>query len=652
MDESDRKSQSSLPPEEWDRASLSITKRPDGIDMKESRGYALTDLVGIYLVPVFGLAALALILFGIKLFVIGAYGNATPYWDQWSGEAVKLYTPFLADSLGWAQLLAPHCEHRILAPRLLAIGLLSANGVWNPLLQMVVNAALHVSLICLLAVMLTQVVGRRFLPAILAFCLMLFSWPYGWENTLTGFQSCFYFVLLFSIGSIWMVIDSAPFTPRWWAGTGLAVGGFFSLASGVFAPAALAAVGAIQYLLGTRTSRLHLAAVLVLGGLFILGLALTPTVAIHAPLKASTLAELFRSWNGVMGWPIKATILGPVFRNAPAVLFAATMLRTRPPADDRRWFLLTLVLWMFGQGSVIAYGRADGPVSSRYMDLFAIDVLTNFSCLLLIANERADTRRWAVPAAAVWTAVVLGYLGADVHKHCGRSLQQRLETARFQESNTRNYVCTGDIRHLNDKPYLHIPYPKPDHLAVVLDNPAVRTILPKNIGAPMQGSIIESGQDDVGIVDGYGPEVPIPLARAWGTHGTEGLATIGTASIVFPAAHRGHRVVIPVAGHPRAEGMSLELEQDGKRWPLLVVGDGSETWGVATAKVRGRPFTLHITDASPDAWLAVGSPVAVGRLDDRVERLLSRWDVFVITGSVMAVALVTLVRLEPVEPVL
>lgn len=599
-----------------------------------------------------GLVALASILFGIKLFVIGAYGNATPYWDQWAGEAGRLYAPLLEGRLGWEQLVAPHCEHRSLTAWLLALGLLSGNGVWNPLLQMVVNAALHVGVVCLLVALLTRCVGRRHLPAILAFCLVLFSWPYGWENTLAGFQSCFYFLLLFSVGAIWLVSGALPFSARWWAGAGLAVLGFFSLASGVFAPAALAGVGAVQYLLGIRTSRLHVASVLVLGGLFVLGVALTPTVVAHAPLKAATLGQLFRSWNGVMGWPIKVTILGPVIRNAPALLFTAMMLRTRPPADDRRWFLLTLILWMCGQSLAIAYGRAVGPVASRYMDLFAIDVLTNFACLLGIVQHAAGSQRWAVPAAATWTLVVLGCLGSSVHKHCGTQLQQRLETARAQEVNTRNYVCTGDIRHLTDKPYLHVPYPLPDHLAAILDDPSVRTILPRNIGAPLQGSIITSGPDTACVVGGCGPDAPIVMARTWGTYGPAGAATTGTAAIEFPAAHRGYRVEIPVAGQSRAQGIMLEVEQDGKRWPLHAVGDGDQTWGVATAKVRGRPFTLHVTDGSPEAWVAVGSPVAVGRWDDRVDRLLSRGDVFVILGSVIAVALLTFVSLAPAETLL
>ena len=596
-------------------------------------------------VPALGLASLALILFGIKLLVIGTYGNATPYWDQWGGEATLLYAPFLEGRLEWPFMLSAHNEHRIVAPRLLALGLLSANGIWNPLLQMVVNAGLHVGLVCLLVSLLTRVVGRRHLLAILAFCLVLFSWPYGWENTLAGFQSCFYFLLLFSVGSIWLVNGAAPFSARWWAGTGLSVCGFFSLASGVFAPAALAGVGMMQYLIGTRTSRLHVASVFVLGCLFVIGVVFTPSIARHAPLNATTLAQLFRSVNSVTGWPIRVEVLGPLLRNAPTVLFAVMMLRTRPPAEDRRWFLLTLVLWVFGQDLAIAHGRAVAPVSSRYMDLFAIDVLTNFACLLIVVQNRAAERRWAVPAAAAWTAVVLGCLGSSQHKHCRHELQTRLETAQAQESNTRNYVHTGDLLHLSDKPHLHIPYPIPEHLAAFLDTPSIRGVLPNNIGVPLKGDITENAPSDACVVDGHGPDISVPTTPTWGTYGTAGAATTGRASITFPAAHRGYRVEIPVAGQSRAKGITLEVEQDGKCWPLHAVGDRDDAWGSATAKVRGRPFTLHITDASPDAWLAVGSPVAVGRWDARVDKLLARWDVFVITGAVAAVALLTFVSL-------
>ena len=596
------------------------------------------------LAPALLFVSLALILFGVKLFVIGTYGNGTPYWDQWDAEAM-LYVPFLEGRLGWDQLLVAHNEHRLLVPRLLAIGLLSANGIWNPLLQMVVNAALHVGFVCLLVALLARVMNRQHLLAILAFCFLLFCWPYGWENTLAGFQSCFYLSLLFSVGAIWLIVGAAPFSARWWAGTGFAVGAFFSLASGVFSLSATVAVVAIQRLLGMRTRKCQLVSAFVLGGLFVLGVVLTPSVPWHASLKAKTLMQFLCSWSVVLGWPIKLAVFGPLFRNAPAVLFAVTMFRIRAPAHDRRWFLFALVVWMVSQGMSIAYGRATCPVSSRYTDVFAIGVLINFMCLLLVVGEFATTRRWAVPAAVGWTAVVLGCLGSSVHQQCGRDLRQRSDTAQAQEINTRNYVLTGDIKHLADKPSLHIPYPRPDRLATILDHPLVRSILPKNIAVPLRGSLLESVPAKACAVGGYAPGVPVPQAQTWGTFGSEGAETIGKAAIVFPAPHRGYDVEIPVLGGPLGEGVTLEVQQSEKRW-LLQTGRGSKWgWEVATAKVRGEPFTLHITDASLGTWLAVGSPVAVGVWDESVERLLERWDVFLIIGAVMAVTLLIFVSL-------
>jgi hypothetical protein len=599
----------------------------------------------IRVVPALGVASLALILFGIKLLIIGTYGNATPYWDQWGFEAKWLYAPFLEGRLAWIDTLAPHNEHRMLASRLLALGLLSANGVWNPLLQMVVNAGLHVGLVSMLVSMLTMVVGRQHVLAILAFCLVLFGCPYGSENTLWGNQSCIYFLFLFSVGSIWLVIGAAPFSAWWWAGAGLSVCAFFSFAAGLFAPAALAGVGVLQYLTGTRTSRAHVASVLALGCLLAIGVACTPRVLSHAPMRATTLTQLVHAWNGFMGWPIRITLLGPLLRNAPAVLFAVMMLRTRPPAEDRRWFLFALILWMFGQSLALAYGRASGSLPSRYQDHFAIDVLTNFACLLSIVQNGAAGSRWMVAAAVAWTFVVLTFLGYDVHMHSRRVMNRRLEKARAQELNTRNYVRTGNMHHLTDKPDLHIPYPKPSRLATFLDTPSIRAILPKNIGVPLKGELTANMPSGGCVADGYGPGVPVPMTDTWGTYGSAGPATTGAAAITFSAAHRGYRVEIPVAGQSRAEGITLEIEQDGKRWPLHVVGDRDDAWGSVTAEVRGRPFTLHITDTSPDAWLAVGSPVAEGRWDGVVEKLLARWDVFVIMGSVMAVALLTFVSL-------
>jgi hypothetical protein len=79
----------------------------------------------------------AIFVLGVKLVIVGHYGNAAPYWDQWDDGADALYRPWFEGSLHWADLFAWHNEHRILTTRLLALALIELNGqLWNPKLQM------------------------------------------------------------------------------------------------------------------------------------------------------------------------------------------------------------------------------------------------------------------------------------------------------------------------------------------------------------------------------------------------------------------------------------------------------------------------------------------------------------------------------------
>ena len=57
------------------------------------------------------LAALFLVIWGAKLWLIKIYGVPMPYWDQWN-EANDLFKPWMAGHLTWRELFAPHNEHR------------------------------------------------------------------------------------------------------------------------------------------------------------------------------------------------------------------------------------------------------------------------------------------------------------------------------------------------------------------------------------------------------------------------------------------------------------------------------------------------------------------------------------------------------------
>src|SRR5262249_55217188 len=141
---------------------------------------------------------LFLVVFSAKLLFLGSYHVTVPYWDEWVMGA-DLFRPYHDCSLGWSQMFRLHNEHRVFFTRLLSLALLVVDGQWDPRLQQVVDAAIHALTAGVLAAMLWRASGRRHLLTLLGVCVVTFALPFSWENTLLGFQSQFYFQLLFFV---------------------------------------------------------------------------------------------------------------------------------------------------------------------------------------------------------------------------------------------------------------------------------------------------------------------------------------------------------------------------------------------------------------------------------------------------------------------
>ncbi|MCP5196814.1 MAG: hypothetical protein H6974_08530 [Gammaproteobacteria bacterium] len=422
----------------------------------------------------------SLFLFGIKLWLIGAYGNATPFWDQWDAEAALLYKPFLEGTLSWTDLLVPHNEHRIFTTRVLALGLLVINGTWNPILQMVVNSVIHVAAIVFLISRLIRVIGYQYLLVLLLFSLVLFGVPYAWENTLAGFQSQFYFVLFFSTACLWLTTIYPSLSFYWWGGVACAFLAFLSLASGIFALAASSLTGVVMYAVGVRRSNQQLIGIVFLLGLFTIGYLVTPSLAYHASLKAHSLTQFLGALLYSLSWPAQGKVffLG-ILIYSPALFFIWKLLTNQQEFSDKIWFILALLIWCFGQVVSISYGRAALSSSPRYLDLFAIGLVVNLSALLSLSRvgfQRQFIYQWALAWVAI---VIIGFslsAGKVVHE-----LNAKLKQGNEQEKNVRAYLCSGDVLNLKNKQRLSIPYPDADRLKIFLDDLTIRQILPSNI---------------------------------------------------------------------------------------------------------------------------------------------------------------------------
>lgn len=585
------------------------------------------------------LAALALVLFGTKLCIIDAYGDATPLWDQWDAESKILYTPFLEGHLGWSTFVGPHVVHRIATTRVVLLASLMANGIWNPLAQMVLNAALWVGTVVMIVGLLDRATGRGRLPLLLAFALVAFGLPHAHENTLAGLQVSNALVVFWSVLSLRSLATVPPFTATWWSGIACSVLAFLSFGSGAFTAAAAAGIAAAQYATGARRGIRQAAAIALLGGLFVAAILLTPYGHSEQELGARSAGQAARAWLAVLGWPLRIGPFGAVVSQWPGLVLAVTMLRRPPAARDPRWLLLAVWFLALGQGAGIAFGRAAACLESRYTDLFAVGLIGNFaSALVTFPDFAARWPRRMVAAVVGWTGVVLAALAVHVSRHSRTQMEARRDTARHQRANTRAYVLTGDIRHLEDKPFLHVPYPRADRLAAMLDDPTVRSYLPSVIAPPLPATSFASDPTDAFVPGGTGPGLPDRDEPVWGSHGLQAAEAVGTAVIGFASPHRGHAVELPVVVGGSADGITIEVEQDGER-RAVPLPPATGSWVPVRVTVNGRPFTLHVVDGSREGWVAVAAPVAEGRFDRRVARMLDRWDRFVLAGMVLAVML-------------
>lgn len=426
------------------------------------------------------LGGLFLLVWGAKLLLIQVYGNPTPFWDQWDAEAAALYKPYVEGTLTWNAMFAPHNEHRIVVTRLLGLALLETAGEWDPLLEMVVNAALHAGFAALFTWFFLPSLAPRDGLALALVAAIAFSVPIGWENTLAGFQSQFYFLLLFSALALRLFVDAQPFDRRWWLALALSLCAYFSLASGALTVIAAAAIVTVQILCGARArGPRQIAGVAVLAAAAALMLAFSTHVPQHDGLKAQSAGDLLRALADIAKTP--ASFRLGIVLHLPLVWLAVVVLRDAKRAGWRQWLVLALAGWVALQMASLAYGRAPIAMSSRYMDIFLILLPLDFAALLWLTGRREARMPVLRYAPAAWFALLSVGLAVAAPESAFEQAAERGAVTAIQEANTRAFLATGDIAALAGKPHMHIPYPDPARLAALLSDPTIRALLPQDI---------------------------------------------------------------------------------------------------------------------------------------------------------------------------
>lgn len=425
--------------------------------------------------------AAVLTVFAARSWLVRAGGDPVPYWDQWDGEALRLYRPWLTDTLAWSDLLAAHNEHRMALTRVADLALLAAAGEWNLWWQLLLNAALHAATAGVVVAMFWPALARAARITMTLGVVVLFAAPSDWHNALWGFQSAFYFANLLAAIAFAAIATGAPGHARAWWGCGAALLALFSNASGLLVGAAAFSGLALSLLLDRRIGRswlalVSLAAVLLVGGLLHV---VTPE---HAPGRAQSVAQFVTVFTRCLAWPQVEHGIAWILLQAPLLVLTVQTWRRREPADAALRFAWMLAAFALLQAAAVAYSRGgilplERPIS-RYFGPLLLGAAANGFAALRLATGAARSARllllgWSgATVAGLWSLTLLAL-----------TLQLPYQRALNRDSHAvaRRYFVTPDrATFLRETPYPML-HPDPEVAARVIDDSILRPILPAAI---------------------------------------------------------------------------------------------------------------------------------------------------------------------------
>ena len=571
--------------------------------------------------PALGYVALALIVFGARLWLISKFGSSMPIHDQWDGEARTLFKPFLDGTLRLADFFTAHNEHRIALSRLLALGLLNLNGQWDSLFEMTVNAAICAIIALFVSATLIRCFNGQHRIFILTGIAAWLGFPYANENTLWGFSSCFYFLLLFSWVAIWGLGFHKQFTVGWWSGIAALILACLSMASGFFA--AIVLLGLITIRIVTRGTSLRnswvtasLCAVVA-----ILGFHFHITVQAHAILKATSPFAWLVSFGKCLSWPFCTVPFACLIIYAPLGILTVIYLFSKNDLDrafrQRIEFLGTIGAWCVIQAAAIAYARGgDGSaaVSSRYMDILAIGTVVNLFALAVLSYDLLghSVRRTVLIGTTIVVCLIVLLGSAQMSRIHVAPMTFRKSDLQDCEARVRAYITTGDSKYITDYRSL-LPYPVLEHLIQILNEPTIRSILPATASAPLPVEKSEDG-DGAFIPNGYPPTIhqSVP-GKGWGSYAENGVTSRGKmlSSEINP---RLPYLRFEIAGY-FSNSMSLNLkgENNGHAIRIATPARGDGSWRPTYVSVPDTRVRIEAKDDDASQWIGFQEPQALGR---------------------------------------
>lgn len=415
---------------------------------------------------------------------VSLYADSVPFWDQWDGEADRLLLPWLGGTWHWLNLFSPHNEHRIALTRLLTLILFELNNhQWDNLVEAYACAVVFAAMNAMLYAQLCKgLPGSLQRLGLLAFIVLLAALPFAWENIVCGFQSQFYFMALIAIAMQTVAAFGTHSSRDAWLLMILAVISLFTMASGLIACLAAVVTVAVRHWSKESTPPYFAASIFVgMALVAITGLMITPSLPDHESLKAHGLFQHASSLLINLAWPWQPSLsdwwpLAILLLWMPTFMWVIQLLQRRQfsRADA---FIAGMLVWVGLQFLAIAHARGHemSALSSRYMDIPAIGMALNMYLVLTQLTTPGRLPGWIVAAAFL---AIAGLGLARRQSNDMDTLNRRHAFTMIETKHVRDYLATGNPANLQ-QPRLCIPYPDAIRLQSWLDNPTIRSTLPR-----------------------------------------------------------------------------------------------------------------------------------------------------------------------------
>ncbi|MCF5926926.1 hypothetical protein L2216_07225, partial [Xanthomonas perforans] len=385
-------------------------------------------------------------------------------------------------SLTWQQLLSAHNEHRIFWTRLLTIILFNVNGQqWDNQLEAVVSSGIYCVALTIPVLFAAQALTRFKAIAMTLVVILAGALPFGWENTLVGFQSQFYINALLAFFAISACAYTSFRSPLCILPLMIVGASMLAMANGVLTAFCCAGVLSLRSLTDPEIRIRSAILAMLMCMLGIIGYGLTPSPTYHAILKAQNIGEWISALWITTSWPMPPAI-GQILLITPLLMWLLRTGRQQKSTSDLFFFGLNILGLL--NSLAISYSRGHDltEVTSRYTDTILPTSIAAcyFALRLATTNNIFGHRRnpYRVPACLAFAVVTGSLIIQSVDQFS--KVQERAYFLKMSTLNTARFL-DGDISAFQNKPHAHVPYPDPVRLAQSLHDKDQTSTLPTSV---------------------------------------------------------------------------------------------------------------------------------------------------------------------------